>query len=441
MVSRKTLARVFVVLCLFVFAFQLPDLAQQCGNGGGNPTPPAGGLANTFFSMTMNQFGGSHISTIPSGSMRAWDTSAVWPIMNTAPGVFNFANLLTFLNQAKGLGHKDAIFTLGRTPSWAVSGGCSGTYSGGSPPNKSCKEPPGDVDSGDTTLKTFATKLAQACVNDFPTTGVKCIFEGWNEPDINFGGTMAQLVTMQKDYFNAVKAVDPSFIVTGPAPSTGNKFGIHTLPSFYSAGGATWQDVVAMHGYIYDGSNFAVNPEGGSGASGSTQTMIDQLRSLMSLNHIGSKPIWITEVAWGGSPTNTSLSDQQKREYFARDMMYYFMNEIARVYWYAWDNINWGTLFNGSLTGTGVAFREMNTWLTGSTHNPGPCQQAADKTWTCTLVLANKASAQIMFNPSTTVSKSVSALFHNQQGITGPTKTPISGQTVSVGPAPIMLTP
>jgi hypothetical protein len=65
---------------------------------------------------------------------------------------------------------------------------------------------------------------------------------------------------------------DPNAKLIGPTASTANQYGVHYLPTYYAAGGATAQDIVGLHAYLYDGSSFSTSPA-------AITTSITQLRS------------------------------------------------------------------------------------------------------------------------------------------------------------------
>jgi hypothetical protein len=62
------------------------------------------GLLATFFAMTTNTRGTSHLPTVPIGALRLWDTTAVWPLLNTAAGVYDFSELDAWLAEADAAG-------------------------------------------------------------------------------------------------------------------------------------------------------------------------------------------------------------------------------------------------------------------------------------------------------------------------------------------------
>jgi hypothetical protein len=385
------------------------------------------GLPLAFFSMTTHSLGTADLPTVPFGGLRLWDTSATWPTLNTAAGVYDWTSLDAWLAEAQSAG-VDVLFTFGRTPTWASlrpTEIC--TYGVG------CAAPPADVASGDTTLKSFTTALVNHSLAS-KTAHIK-YYEIWNEPDLTgtWSGTPAQLVTMGQDIAAIVHALDKDALVIGPSPSTANEYGVHFLPSYYDAGGAPNTDIVGIHAYLYTGSTFSTVPEG-------IVVSITELQTLMAAYGLAGKPIVFTEGSWGSSPTDTSLSDDEKIAYLARDYLLMWMNGVERFYWYAWDNSEWGTLYGGgSVQPAGTAYGILAGWLTGSMHAATDyCTQDSASTWVCSIIMKSGQAARILWNPMSTVS--VPALSTEAVYLTlDDTKTnPITFGTVSVGAKPIL---
>jgi hypothetical protein len=380
-----------------------------------------------FFGLTANTLGASHVPTVAFGGLRLWDTTAVWPNLNPSSGVFDFTELDAWLAEADAAG-VDVLFTFGRTPTWASLRPTEACGYG-----LGCAAPPSDIASGDTILKSFVTALVNHSV--MSTTAHIKYYEIWNEPDLmqTWTGMPSQLVTMAADITKLVHELDPSALVVGPSPSTGNSSGIHFLPMYYAAGGAPYEDIVAMHAYVYSGSVFATVPEG-------VVEIIQQLKLLMSMNGLSDKPIFFTEGAWGPAPNNTTMTDDEKVAYLARDYLLMWMNGISRFYWYAWDNLSWGTLDDGGIDPAGTAYGLLEGWLVGSRPLGGNCSQDASATWTCSLTLSSGAPALILWNPASSHSVMVPSMDGHFFTLDNATSQVISGGAVSVGAKPILVT-
>jgi fibronectin type 3 domain-containing protein len=397
-----------------------PETSQSTGSG----------FPTSFFGMTVNQTTASHYPTAQIGAIRLWDTNTAWGDIEYARHSYKWNELDTWLREAHSHGQQ-AMYTFGRVPHWASmrpSEACPyDTSSGG------CAAPPSDVSSGDATFKAFVTALVKHSLSS-PELYI-AYYEMWNEPDLkrNWSGTPAQLVQMAKDAYSVIHSLDPKAKLVGPSASTANQYGVHFLPDYYNAGGASAQDAVGMHAYLYNGSNFASNPSG-------ITTTITQLKKLMSAHSISSKPIWFTEGSWGGD-TSTNFSDAQKAAYLAQEHMLMFSTDsVARFFWYSWDS-GLGTLWtpSGGPTQAGRAYTLLQDWLIGSTHSSSPCHEGSDGTWTCSLTLETGYPAEIIWNAGASKTITVDGTFVTYRTLSNNTVHSISNHRVSIGPLPIMV--
>jgi hypothetical protein len=93
---------------------------------------------------------------------------------------------------------------------------------------------------------------------------------------------------------------------------------------------------------------------------------------------------------------------------------------IPRFYWYTWDySDRFGGLTNASrvastgetINAAGIAYRVLEEWFVGSVHSPSPCHEMSDSTWHCGLTLADGDLAEIVWNPNTTKTITISSAF------------------------------
>ena len=125
--------------------------------------------------------------------------------------------------------------------------------------------------------------------------------EVWNEPDHStfWTGTDAQYVALLKRTYATVKAIDPNItVVLGGLTARATD----TLSAYYAAGAKNYFDVMAFHPYIQPHSPSETWETGGIFGIGTTKhsfsRRIDAMRSVMSDNGDGAKPIWLTEMGW-----------------------------------------------------------------------------------------------------------------------------------------------
>ncbi len=395
------------------------------------PANTSSGLPTSFFNLSWSALQASHFPSVPFGGLRAWDTATSWAAIETSSGHYNWSTLDARLELTSSRG-KDVMYTFGFVPHWASmrpSEACA--YDTDDP---GCAAPPSDVDSGDNIWKAFVTAIVKHSLSA-PNLHI-AYYEMWNEPDLtrNWSGTPAQLVTMERDAYTIIHQLDPNAKLIGPSPSTANQYGVHYLPSFYAAGGATYQDIVGMHAYLYDGSKFSTSPLG-------INTTITQLKLLMSKYSISSKPIWFTEGNWGDTNDNV-MSNAQKAAYVAQEhVLMWASNAVSRYYWFSWDAPTYGTLWTSSsgVLPAGTAYDRVATWLIGSTHSANPCGEGSDGTWTCNLTLSTGYPAQIIWNPTTSKTIPVSSAYATYETINNSSVGSITGGKVSIGDAPILI--
>jgi polysaccharide biosynthesis protein PslG len=395
------------------------------------PTPsPSAGLPASFFGLSISGPQASHFPAVPFGGVRLWDTNTSWAQIETSSGSYSWIELDTWLRSVSSHG-KDSMYTFGRVPHWASmrpSEACP--YLGAEP---GCAAPPSDVDSGDKMWKAFVTAVVQHSLSA-PELHI-AYYEMWNEPDLkrNWTGTPAQLVTMAKDAYAIIHSLDSTAKLVGPTASTANQYGVHYLPGYYAAGGATAQDIVGLHAYLYTGSSFSTSPA-------AITTSISQLQKLMATYQISNKPIWFTEGNWNGDGGGT-LTNAQKAAYLAQEYMLIWSTDgVARYYWYSWDSAT-GTLWTPStgLTQAGTAYNQLTEWLIGSTHSANPCNTASDGTWTCSLTLSTGFPAEIIWNPGVSKTITVGAAFATSRTLTNGTVQSITGHQVAIGSLPILV--
>jgi hypothetical protein len=382
-----------------------------------SPPPASSPLPTAFFSQSLAELTASHFPSVPFGGLRLWDTKTTWALIELSRGTYDW-QVLDMWTEWASSNQKDSMYTFGRVPHWAGPGQALA---------------PSDIDSGDAQWKEFVTALVQHSLAS-PEHHIS-YYEMWNEPDLksNWAGTPAQLVTMVSDAYAIIHALDPTAKVVGPSPSTANQFGVHFLPDYYAAGGAPAQDIVGLHAYLYTGSDFFTSPA-------NITVAISQLKSLMAKYSIGNKPIWLTEGNWNASGTQT-LTDDQEAAYLAQEyMLIWSTDAVSRYYWYAWDNLKVGQLWDetNGIHPAGTTYGLLATWLIGSTHTANPCNVATDQTWTCSLILSSGYPAQIIWNPNISKTIAVDPAFATYQTLTTSGVQSIVNHQATIGALPVL---
>ena len=215
----------------------------------------------------------------------------------------------------------------------------------------------------------------------------------------------------------------PDALVLGPSPHGLNV--VKWLQGYYAAGGAVYQDIVAFHAYL--GPHLDQLP-----------LIVDNMRSLMAQYGIGNQPLWVTEGSWGV----TGLTSSQQVAYLAQEYVILWSKNVARFYWYSWDNgPQWGQLWTAAtgINSAGVAYGLLENWLIGSVSPPSPCQQTGDATWHCTLTLSNGDAAEIVWSSNPSSEKAIIPGLTSYRTLDSNAVNSIVGNAVSVGNQPILL--
>jgi hypothetical protein len=397
-----------------------------------NPVPPPPGnsepLPPGFFGLSWNDVHTSHIPSVGFGAMRLWDTKTKWADLEPSKGRYNWVTMDEWLAIA-GSHDKDVVYTFGETPTWASmrpTEACaqdSGVLG--------CAAPPSDVDSGDNIWKTFVTALVHHSLAS--STGHIKYYEIWDEPNapngIFWSGTDAQLATMAKDAYEIIHALDPNALVLSPSP-TGGAFSSNWMKTYWAAGGAAALDIIADHGWT--------KPVNGVQNTQDLLAVIDSVHAAEASYGLPEKPIWFTEGNWGKNP---GTNDQQVA-FLATEYLFLWSKGVSRFYWYAWDNTSgWGPLWDSThgVHPAGVAYGLLYKWMVGSTHADNPCSEDADSTWSCKLNLADGAAAQIVWNAGGSRSFTVPSTFSVYRTLDNANVNNIVGNTVTIGPKPILL--
>jgi hypothetical protein len=136
---------------------------------------------------------------------------------------------------------------------------------------------------------------------------------------------------------------------------------------------------------------------------------------------------------------NTALANQTAAPGFlARDFLLQWSTGVSRFYWYAWNNVSWGTLWTttSGIQPAGVAYGQVYNWIEGSTIS-SPCVMAHDFTWTCTFTRSGGDQAIAIWNSAGTISYTAASQYDQYLDLAG-NKKQVHG-TVMIGYDPILL--
>ncbi len=381
---------------------------------------------SSFFGMDVNGLTyGTPWPQVPVGTLRLWDSrTSWWDLEGAGRGTYNWSTLDEQIALAQENGAQ-IILTFGRTPQWAISGTCTGSYV-----PQGCAEPPAQLSDWDAYVTALINHVGP---------GVIKYWELWNEANLTltWTGTNAQLVAMAADARKIIKAVDPNAVILSPSNTVdyttitctvSNNCGSAWLQSWLAAGGAATVDGVAFHPYP----QMTTAPE-------QVVKQVATQRAVMSANGIGSLPLLDTESSWGENSDLPSAADQEA--FLARHLLLEQSSGVAVSTWYAYDNSEWGPLWskNSGLNEAGEAYGQVAEWLTGATLTsacaPLPSNAAI---YECKYSRSGGYSALAVWSTTGDTSISVPSGYTQYHDLAGNLKA-ISGSTVPIATVPILL--
>lgn len=382
-------------------------------------------IPDSLFAMHTNSIG--QWPQVPFGAFRLWDVGVAWFRLCPNSPTCDFTPLDNAIAKANANGVTDLLYTFGHTPTWASSdptdttcfghGGTSTTNPGG------CEAPPdvnADGTGTDAIFKQFVTSVATHA-------GPRIKYwEMWNEPTASgqWKGTTAQLVRMTKDAAQIIKSLNPNAVILSPCPVGGAA--PNWMDGFLSQGGGPSVDIIAYHSYV-------------------TQAVAEQVVSQAKNMHAvmakygqQNKPLWSTEAGWG---RDTDIPDLNLQAAFvARYYVLHWSFGIQRLYWYAWNNPTFGTMWDSTsgLHPAAATYKVVENWLVGAVM-PQACSIASNATYTCPLTRSGGYQGLIVFNPSSTLSYTAPSQYMQYRDIKGATHAMPTNGVVTIGPAPLLL--
>lgn len=396
--------------------------------------PLASAIPASFFDMTINK------TTTPWPTdtfygQRLLGTGTLWGDLETANGVYNWTVLNKFVADANS--HDvDLIYTFLGVPQWASSNpsdaSCSSWAGSCDPPNDLNSDGTGSNAQWDSFVTAIATEVG---------TSVK-YWELWDEPNVaGYANpktwTAAQWIRMASDARQIILSINPSAVILSPGTAPGTTW----LTNFLAAGGGSYVDIIAFHGY-------ANPPE-------SVVSLITPVQAAMQTGGVGSLPLWDTEASWG---LDTALPDlDMQAGSVARLHLMQAANGVSRLYWYGWDFSQRGTLWQpntstgcttanngGYICPAGIAYGQVYSWVEGAVLEACSNQGTI---WTCTLARSGGYLAQAMWDSSQTCSNGVCettaypvpAQFVQYRDLNGNVVSLTGLSTIPLGAEPILL--
>jgi len=216
-------------------------------------------------------------------------------------------------------------------------------------------------------------------------------------------------------------------VATVLSPATEGSAGPAWLRAFLAAGGSSSVDILAFHGY-------------GTGSAEDLNAIVTSYRAVALVDGRLSMPLWDTEGSWG---TTAVGDDAYQAAFVAKYFVLQWSQDVARVVWYAYDNIEcWGRLMGATsgLNAAGVAYGETYKWIVGATVTR-PCSVDGDGTWVCNLTRPGGYQAEIVWNSTKDLSGyAVPDAMAEYRDLAG-NSNPIANGVVPVGNSPILIEP
>lgn len=294
-------------------------------------------------------------ATLPTlGAVRLWDSGVTWKQVEIADNKYDWSRLDAAVANARALGAREILYTLGSTPRWAASDPNStlGLYGAGS--------------NSHPRSNALYTDFLKAVASRYK--GRITAYQVWNEANLRdfYRGTPAQMAQLTKAASIALDSVDPgaklvAASTTVRAAGPVGKFGKAYGPAMKKVG---WKyvDVVSAHFY----------PPATSGP-GTRVAYIKKMKSYYKKYGAGKKPMWDGEMSFGDTrrymKTKRLYTGETAAAYVARSYIDAMRYGVSRVFWYGWDIHVLGTDMtsrtDGSLTSGGQAYLTTRAWMSG----------------------------------------------------------------------------
>jgi hypothetical protein len=376
----------------------------------------SGPVPATFFGTTIMD--SSDWPSIPFGALEK-QPGVQWPYVETSRGTFDWSRLDPYVAEANAQG-VSLVYTSVFVPPWAAAdpSSCFSYWY----QTTVCTSSVTNIADWQNFVTALVTRYK----------GRIQVYELWNEPSCtcSFSGTVPQLVALTLAEHDIIRSIDPAALIIGP---TMQGYESAYLASYFAAGGTTDIDAVGMHS--------SPNPDNDDAEfmMGSVTTGI---QSVMAQYGLSNKPLWNTENDWGNDSYLTN-SDAQAA-FVARDLLLNWNVGVTRVYWYAWDNTDLGTLWSPStgIAEAGTAYEQVESWMKGSTMAPCSLNGSTNiyqALYTCDLTLSTGNQAQVVWNTSGNTTYAAPSQFTQYLDLTGDTYSIPPNQQVTVGLKPILL--
>jgi hypothetical protein len=397
------------------FGFQCGLESTNCGGPGGTVVWPETQLQPEF--------------------LRLHDAGTSWSDSSTGPGTYDWTTLDNWLDVIAKHRPVDVIEVFSWVPCWDAP-----TCEGRKVAPTGTDSPPNDLTTtGSPSFNDFVTQFVQHCSPAGNCTG-NCppgkacaatnlirYYEMWNEwnTPVRWTGSIGQLYQMLAPSVPIIRANVKNSVILTPSTTSGNVADFQAWLNLETANGPI-SDWVVWHNYLW----------------GNTPEDEWTLDAAIYLSIQVSLPAW-KNTPWADTETNFTVETYKCPATFSADdctgqivrwQLLHASNGAMTLNWYKWKQ----TLVANSQYET--AYHYMMQYLLGGKFG-GPCAPSAGKIWTCNFTESDGVTAALwVWTPNEAgTSFTAPSGYVDYLDLTGAKTTVNDGQSITIGPMPIML--
>lgn len=365
-----------------------------------------------------------HFPTVPFGTVRLWDNGTTWRELQPTPTTWDFTALDAQVAKLRAA-RKDIVMVLGVTPKWASKRPKeAGNYGPGTAAE------PRDI----RTWRAYVRKLA------IRYKGKINKWELYNEPNVKlfFSGQPKDMVNMAREAWTQLKQIDRANTVISPGVAIRTDNSPKWLDAYLALGGGRYANAIAVHFYV----RARQRPE-------HTIGYLATVRKIMIARKVNTLPLWNTESGYGRATpevaTNEIYTGSTAMAYVARTYVLMAAGNVARSYWYGWDQRGFTGLYltnsdQKTASGAGKAYGVTYKWLVGARisgcvlSKTGPLAGS----YSCSLA-RGRTQLRIMWNPDRARATRVPAGYRSIERLDGSKKAIRAGSVLTIGPLPVLI--
>lgn len=356
-------------------------------------------------------------SVAQPGLIRLWDSQVQWHRLNPAPKSYDWHLLDAYLDAVAAHQPRDVMYTFGYTPCWDTKGECDREWGS--------TYPPGDLGKdGSPSFTAFVTELVNHCSR----TG-HCVkdyikyWELWNEAnaDAYWSGSVPQLYQLMAPVVPIIRKKIPGVVVLTPPVSRADTDWMRSWLQQENTNGRL-SDIYSIHLYLL---------------SDTPESRFQKIRDMVELKN--NTPGWAA-TPWLNSETNYdparfACASRYSADECVGQMVRWHLIQFA----FGAQQVGW-FFFNttiGRNSDYASAYKTMMDWLVGG-HFTSGCE-VRGKIITCPFVEANNRRALFAWTFDADASVPAPPEYADYRTLTGDVKSIPRGESVPLGPKPIML--